>query len=101
MRQHLRTYARQLLQSFVEAGQPLNAAEFQQLIGPNGPLEWTRTAGVDRRQPFSEDVFATRRSPEQLPPKFRAGIQRPRAVDAHKVSADQIPQPAENIGISV
>ena len=94
MRQHFRTYA-QLLQSFVEAGQPLNAAEFQPLIGPNGPLEWTRTAGVDRRQPFSEDVFATRRSPEQLPPKFRAGIQRPRAVDARKVSADPIPQPAE------
>jgi hypothetical protein len=95
MRQHLRTHLQQLLQSFAEAGRPLIAAEFQPLIGPNGPLEWTRTAGVDRRQPSSEDVFATHRSPEQLPPKSRAGIRRPQAVDARlKGSADQTPQPA-------
>jgi hypothetical protein len=95
MRQHFRKHARQLLHSFAEAGQPWIAAEFQPLVGPNGSLEWTRTDGVDRRQPFSEDVFATPRSPEQLPPKSRAGIHRPQAVDARlKASADQIPQPA-------
>jgi hypothetical protein len=95
MRQHFLTHVRQLLQSFAEAGQPSISAEFQPLIGPNGPLEWTRTAGVDRRQPFTDAVFATRSSPEQLPPKARAGIHRPQAVDAPlKASADQIPQPA-------
>jgi hypothetical protein len=95
MRRHFWTRVRRLLQSFAEAGQPSIASEFLPLIGPNGPLEWTRTPGVDRRQPFTEDVFATRSSPEQLPPKSRAGIHRPQAIDAPlKASADQIPQPA-------
>jgi hypothetical protein len=94
MRQHFWTHARQLLRLFAEAGRPSIGAEFQPLIGPNGPLEWTRTAGVDRR-PFSEDVLPTRRSPEQLPPKSRAGIHPHQVADAElKVSADQIPQPA-------
>jgi hypothetical protein len=95
MKQHFWKHAQQLLHAFAEAGQPSITQEFQPLIGPNGPLGWTRAAEVDRRQSFSEDVFAMRRSPEQLPPKFRAGIHRSRAVDARKVSADQIPQPAE------
>jgi hypothetical protein len=93
MRKRMWAYLRQVMHAFAEAGQPA-AQEFQQMIGPNGPIAWTWVAQVDRRQPFSVDVPTTApSSPMRISHEPLAGTDRSGSADEVKVREERIPQP--------
>jgi len=59
MRNSFRTYARNLLHAFAEAGSVPSAHELQPLMGPNGALMWTEVTPISREQPHSDDRLPT------------------------------------------
>jgi hypothetical protein len=92
MRKHTWAYARQLLHAFAEAGVPA-AQEFQPLIGPNGPVAWTKVAEVDRRQPFSQDTLTTEcSSPRRISHEPPADLAPPAPANGITVPKEPTPQ---------
>jgi hypothetical protein len=74
----LRTWARQLLQAFADAGQP-SGAGLRLHVGPNGVLVWAEAPQADRSEPYVAAVLT-------IPEKSAA------PVDGQSIGAEE---PAE------
>jgi len=87
----LRSYARQLLHAFADAGQP-SANDLQLFMGPNGGLIWSDPSQVDRWEPYAAAAYpAAEKSAAPEDPESSVIVRPQEPVGSHAYAALEAP----------